>query len=63
MSQETAASPHAAPPPRDGIDDAGYDTNHEPGLSECGCRMCVPARYGEPETTAHQLAEQDGRPA
>jgi NTP pyrophosphatase (non-canonical NTP hydrolase) len=23
----------------------GYDPNHEPGLPECGCRMCNPGRY------------------
>ena len=26
-----------------------YDPNHEPGLSECGCRMCDPQRHGLPQ--------------
>lgn len=30
-----AQEPHAAP-----------DSNHEPGLSECGCRDCDPRRHG-----------------
>lgn len=40
------------------------DPNHEPGLSECGCRQCDPARYGDepaPELAALESLREFAR--
>src|SRR5215469_994656 len=36
-----------------------YDPNHEPGLSECGCRTCDPHRYSEPASTTVTRGDVD----